>query len=69
MDFGANKTPVEVIKEDSFWRTCFIDTYSGVNGKSYRKIWKEFDKLKNIDQKLYCSNYYDGNVNKNGVKC
>ena len=25
--------------------------------------------LKNVDQKYYCSNYYDVSVNKNGVKC
>ena len=31
--------------------------------------WKEFDKLKNIDPKYYCSNYYDVGVNKYGVKC
>ena len=34
-----------------------------------RKSWKEFDELKNIDQKCYCSNYYDASVNKYGVKC
>ena len=59
MDFGANKTLVEKIK----------DIYSGINGKWYRKSWKEFDELKNIDQKCYCSNYYDVNVNKYSVKC
>ena len=35
----------------------------------YRKSWKEFDELKNIDQKYYCSNYYDVSSNKYGVKC
>ena len=29
---------------------------------------KEFNKLKNIDQKFYCSDYYDFSVNKYGVK-
>ena len=43
-----------------------LDIYSGVNGKWYRKSWKEFDELKNIDQKYYCSNYYDVSVNKYG---
>ena len=40
MDFDANKTPVEI------------------NGKCkwYRKSWKEFDELKNFDQKYYCPN-------------
>ena len=37
MDFGANKTPVEIIKEGAFWGTYFRDIYSGINGKRYRK--------------------------------
>ena len=69
MNFGANKTPVEVIKKDAFGGTYFRHIYSGVNGKWYRKSWKEFDELRDIDQKYYCSNYYDVNVNKYGVKC
>ena len=69
MDFGANKTPIEIIKECAFGGTYFRDIYSSVNVKWYRKLWKEFDELKNIDQKYYCSNYYDINVNKYGVKC
>ena len=69
MDFGANKIPVEIIKEGTFGGTYFRDIYSNVNGKWYKKSWKEFDELKNIDQKYYCSNYYDVNVNKYGVKC
>ena len=54
MNFGGNKTPTEVIKEDAFGGTQFRDIYSGVNGKWYRKPWKEFDKVKDIDQKCYC---------------
>ena len=50
MDFRANKTPVEVIKEGGFGRTYFRDIYSGVNNKWYRKSWKEFDEIKNIDE-------------------
>ena len=69
MDFGANKTPVEVIKEGAFRRTYFGDIYSSVNEKWYKKSWKEFDKLKNIDQRYYWSSYYDVSVNKYGVKC
>ena len=69
MDFGANKTPIEVTKEGEFGGTYFKDIYSGVNGKWYKKSWKEFDQLKNIDQKYYCSSYYDCGVNKYGVKC
>ena len=34
-----------------------------------KKLWKEFDQLKEIDQKYYCSSYYDVSVNKYGVKC
>ena len=69
MDFGANQTLIEVIKEGAFGGTYFRDIYSSANGKWYRKTWKEFDELKNIDQKYYCSNYYDVSVNKYGVKC
>ena len=69
MDFGVNKTPVEVIKEGTFGGTYFRDVYSGVTGKWYKKSWKEFNQLKNIDQKYYCSSYYDVSVNKHGAKC
>ena len=41
----------------------------GINGKLYRKSWKEFQKLKTLGQKYYCSNYYDVSVNKYRVKC
>ena len=47
MDFGANKTAIEVIKEGAFGETYFRDIYSGVNGKWYKKSWKEW-KLKQI---------------------
>ena len=55
MDCGANKTPVEIIKEGAFGGTYFKDIYSSVNEKWYRKSWKEF-------KKYYCSNYYDVSV-------
>ena len=42
---------------------------SCVNEKWYKESWKEFEQLKNIDQKHYCSGYYDISVNKYGVKC
>ena len=64
MDFGANKTPGELIKEGAFSGTYFRDIYSNDNGKSYKMPSKEFDQLKNIDQKYYCSDYYDISVNK-----
>ena len=69
MDFAANQTPVEVIIEGAFVGTYFRDIYSGVISKWYRKSWKEFDELEDIDQKYYCLNYYDVSVNKYGVKC
>ena len=48
MDFGANKTPVEVIKEDAFGGTYLRDINSGGNNnKSYRTSQKEFDELEN----------------------
>ena len=69
MDFGANKTPIEVIKEGEFGEAYFRDIYSGVNKKWYRKPRKEFDQLKDIDLKCYCSSYYNVSVSKYGVKC
>ena len=69
MDFGANKRPIEVTKEGAFGGTYFRDIYFDVNGKWYKMSWKEFNHLKNIDQKYYCSSYYDCGVHKYGVKC
>ena len=40
MDFCANKTPVEVIKEGAFGGTYFGDIYSSANGKWCKKSWK-----------------------------
>ena len=69
MDFGANKTPLQVNEEGVLGGTYFRDIYSGVTGKWYKKSWKEFDQLKDIDQKYHCSSYYDVSVNKYGFKC
>ena len=33
MEFGANKTSVEIIKKEAFGGTYFTDIYSGVNSK------------------------------------
>ena len=68
MDFRPNKIPIKVIRENAFGGTYFRDIYSGINGKWYKKSWKEFDQLKNIDAKYYASDYYDENVNKYIVK-
>ena len=70
MEFGANKTPVEVIKDWTIKEgTYFGDIYSGVTQKWYKKSRKEFDQFKDLDHKIYCSNYYDVSVSKYGVKC
>ena len=61
--------PTEVIKEGSYVGNYFRDICSGINDKLCRKSWKEFQKLKTIGQKYYCSNYYDVSVNKYRVKC
>ena len=38
MDFGTNKTPVEVIKEGAFGETYFRDIYSGINDEVMERI-------------------------------
>ena len=65
MDF---KTPIEVITEGTFGGTYFREIYSGINGKFYKKSWKELDQLKHIDAKFYALEYYDKNLNKCNVK-
>ena len=69
MNSAPNKTPIEIIKEGAFGGTYFRDIYSSINGKWYRNSWKEFDFLRDIDPKLYLTNYYDTNVNKYKIKC
>ena len=66
MDFGPNKISIEVVKEGTFWGAYFRDIYSSGNWKWYIKSWKEFNQLKHIDQKYYCSSY-DCSVDKFGV--
>ena len=68
MDLGANKTPIKLIEEGAFGGTYFRDIYSNVSKKWYKNLWKEFDRIKNIDAKLYASDYYDENLNKYKVK-
>ena len=69
MDSGTDKTAVEIIKKGALAGTYFRDICSSINGMWYRKSWKDFEELKNIDQKYYYSNYYDVSVNKYDVKC
>ena len=52
------------MKKGAFRGIYFRDIYCGINEKWYKKSWKEFDHLKDIDQKFYCSDYYDVSVNK-----
>ena len=52
MDFGANKTLIEVIKEGAFGGIYFRD-YSSVKCRWYRKSLEVFNKLKNVDSKYY----------------
>ena len=68
MNLGANKTPIEVIREGAFLGTYFRDIYSGINEKWYKKSCKEFNQLKDIDKKYYSLYYYDVSVSKYGVK-
>ena len=42
MNFGPNKTPIEIIKEGAFGGTYFRDIVSGINEKWYKNSWKEF---------------------------
>ena len=68
MDFSPNKKPIEVIKEGALGGTYFRDICSGINGKWYRKTWKESDQLKYINKKYCCSSYCNVRVNKYTVK-
>ena len=69
MEFGANKTPTEVIREGALDGTYFRDIHPGINRNQYRNFQKKSDQLRNIDQKYYCSSYYDCSANKYVVKC
>ena len=46
MDFGANKMPIEVIREGTFGGTYFRNIYKNVSKKLYKNSWKEFNQLK-----------------------
>ena len=52
-----------------FGGTYFRDINSGFPRDWYRKSWKEFDQLKNINKEYYCSDYYDVRGNEYGFKC
>ena len=67
-EFIPNKAPVEIVKKGVFGRIYFRDIYSKIAKKYYKNSWKEFDELKNIDQKQYSSNYCDVNWNNYKIK-
>ena len=69
MNISTNKTSIEVIKKESLGGTYFRDIYFCINSEWYRKSWIEFDKLKNIHKKYYCSNYCHIRVNRYKVRC
>ena len=51
MDFSANKRLIEIIKKGGFRGTYFRDTHSSINGRWYRKSWKEFDE--NVNKYIF----------------
>ena len=68
MEYRPNISSVDIIKKGAFGGTYFRDIFSGVNNKWYKNAWKEFDELKNIGKKYYCSDFYDVNLNCHGVE-
>ena len=62
MESHPNISPIDVIKKGAFGGKYFRDTYSNVTGKFYKNSWKEFKELKNIDEKYYCSDFYNVNL-------
>ena len=69
LSFDTNKKPIEVLKEGAFRGFYFREICSGINSKWYKRSWKQFDKLKDVNKKCYCSNYYDISINKYKIKC
>ena len=71
MDFRPNITPIEVIKKELL-EGLILETLIlvlMVNGTEKHGKNLLINLLKNIDQKYYCSSYYDISINKYGVKC
>ena len=46
MDFGVNKTAVEMINKGTFGGTYFSDIYAGVTGKWYKKFMETIWSVK-----------------------
>lgn len=70
MEFHPNKTSAKILREDSFGRTYFRNSYSSVNTKWYNDSLREFsDLLSNTDLRYSGSDYYDVSINKYRAKC
>lgn len=70
-DFKPNLTPKEVIQAGSFGGTYFRPILSGITGKYYKNMWKEFplDWFENLDIGEYVTSVIiKKEVNKYGVK-
>ena len=63
MGFTSNITPLDVIKKGAFGGTYFRDIYSIVTKKWFKNSWKEFEELRDIDKKYYCSDFYNVGLN------
>ena len=63
MEFESNISPIDVIKKGAFGGTYIRDIYTNVNDKWYENSWKEFKELQSIGKKIYCSNFYDVDLN------
>ena len=68
MEFSPNISPVDVIKKGAFGGAYFRDIYSSVTDKFYKNSWREFEELKSINGKYYCSDFYDVGLNYYGVE-
>ena len=69
MKFGGNKRLLKELEKVRL-EVLILETFILVlMGSGIKNSWKEFDHLKNIDQKYYCSDYYDVSVDKYGANC
>ncbi len=70
-EFNPNRTPKEVLQAGSFGGTYFRSILSGITGKRYVDVWKEFpeDWFENLDiDKSVTSQVVQASVNKYNVK-
>jgi hypothetical protein len=70
-DFKPNLTPKEVIQFGSFGGTYFRSIMSGITGKIYKDVWKEFPKdwFRNLDiEKYITSIVIQKEINKYKIK-